>query len=199
MTRPDGPFVLLDDARGDEAWLHSQPREIVATTDPAEVRECLARLRGKSAAGFIAYEAGHVLEPKLAQLAQAPKDGAAPLLWFGLFDRVERVDPAAFLPDPAGGWFGRPRPRIAADDYRAAVARVLDHILAGDVYQANLTVQADVAALGDPLALYAGLRRRAHAGHGALVFTGMHWLLSGSPEMFFTLENGRVTTRPAKQ
>ncbi len=40
--------------------------------------------------------------------------------------------------------------------------------------------------------------RRARAGHGALVFTGAHWLLSGSPELFFTLENGRVTTRPMK-
>lgn len=199
MTRPAGPFVLLDDARpGGETWLHTEPREIVATREPAEVRDCLARLRGTNAAGFIAYEAGHALEAKLAPLARTPGDDAPPLLWFGLFDRVERVDPDAFLPDAAGGWLGRPRPRVAADDYRTAVARVLDHIVAGDIYQANLTFQAEVTALGDPLALYAGLRARARAGHGALVFTGEHWLLSGSPELFFTVENGRVTTRPMK-
>ena len=31
-----------------------------------------------------------------------------------------------------------------------------------------------------------------------IVFTGAHWLLSLSPELFFTLEGGRVTTRPMK-
>ena len=52
--------------------------------------------------------------------------------------------------------------------------------------------------LGSPLALYAGLRARARAGHGALIFTGAHWILSLSPELFFTLDEGRVTTRPMK-
>lgn len=199
MTRPDAPFVLLDDARpGGETWLHAEPREIVATRDPEEVRECLKRLREKGAAGFIAYEAGHALEPKLVPLTRRPDEQAPPLLWFGLFDRVERVDPVTFLPAPDGGWLGPPRPRITADAYRAALGRVLDHILAGDIYQANLTFQAEVTALGDPLALYAGLRGRARAGHGAVVFTGEHWLLSGSPELFFTVEDARVTTRPMK-
>jgi len=199
MTRPDGPFVLIDDGReAGETWLHAEPREIVATRDPAEVRDCLARLRGKAVAGFLAYEAGHGLEPKLAPIARAPSDDAPPLLWFGEFQRVERVDAKTFLPDPRGGWLGRPRPLIAAEDYRTSARQVLAHILAGDIYQANLTFQAEVPAIGDPLALYAGLRTRARAGHGALVFTGAHWLLSGSPELFFTVDEGRVTTRPMK-
>ncbi len=193
------PFVLIDDARpGGDAWLFSDPVEIVETRDPAAVRACLARLRGSRAAGFLSYEAGYALEPRLAPLAAAPPDEAPPLLWFGLFDRAERVDPDAFLPDPAGAWAGRPRPLVAEADYRAALARVLEHILAGDVYQANLTFQAEVRTAGAPAALYAALRRRARAGHGALVFTGAHWLLSLSPELFFTLSGGRVATRPMK-
>ncbi len=65
---------------------------------------------------------------------------------------------------------------IARADYEAALAAVKAHIDAGDVYQANLTFQAEVATAGHPLALYAALRRRARAGHGGLVFTGSHWL-----------------------
>ena len=193
------PFVLLDDARpGGCALLYSQPARIIETREPEQVRACLERLRGNQAAGFIAYEAGLALEPKLAPLAAAPAVDAPPLLWFGLFDQCESVDAQAFLPDPAGGWVGPIRPRIVESDYRAGVSAVLEHILAGDIYQANLTFQAEVRTAGSPLALYAGLRRRARAGHGALVFTGAHWILSLSPELFFTVEAGHVTTRPMK-
>ena len=193
------PFVLLDDVRaGGTAWLYRDPTEIVAAHNPGEVRPCLARLRGRHAAGFIAYEAGYALEPKLAPLAAAPPQSEPPLLWFGLFDRAERVDAAALLPDGAGAWAGRPRPMVEQSAYRAAAERVLEHIRAGDVYQANLTFQAQVKVAGSPLALYAGLRTRASAGHSALAFTGEHWILSLSPELFFTLSGGRVETRPMK-
>jgi para-aminobenzoate synthetase/4-amino-4-deoxychorismate lyase len=193
------PFVLLDDVRsGGRAMLYTNPAEIVETRDPGEVRACLERLRGRRAAGFIAYEAGYALEAKLAPLAAPPAPEAPPLLWFGLFERAEPVDAAAFLPDPAGAWAGRPRPLVEEKAYRAALARVHEHILAGDVYQANLTFQAEVKVAGGPLALYAALRERARAGHGALLFTGAHWVLSLSPELFFTLEDECVTTRPMK-
>ena len=199
MTSGTTPFVLLDDARpGGRASLYSEPAGIIQTRDPAEVSACLKRLAGRRAAGFLAYEAGHALEPKLAPLAVAPAADAPPLLWFGLFGRQERIDAADFLPDPAGAWAGRVRPRMTEADYRRSLAAVLEHILAGDVYQANLTFQAEVRVLGSPLALYAGLRARARAGHGALIFTGAHWILSLSPELFFTLDEGRVTTRPMK-
>ena len=135
---------------------------------------------------------------QLAPLAQAAEDYGPPLLWFGLFDGWEDVDPAALLPDPAGAWAGRPRPLVERSAHESAVARALEHILAGDIYQANLTFRAEVATAGHPLALYAAIRPRARAGWGGIVFTGEHWLLSFSPELFFTLEAGRVTARPMK-
>ncbi|HET9429020.1 MAG TPA: aminodeoxychorismate synthase component I [Allosphingosinicella sp.] len=202
MTRPEQPFVLLDDARlGGAARLYRRPASIVATKDPEEVAACLESLRRIGtghAAGFLAYEAGYSFEPKLAPLRRKPGADAPPLLWFGLFDEVELVDPAFFLPDPDGAWSGAPRPVVARSDYEEKLARVQAHIAAGDIYQANLTFQADISTAGCPMALYAGLRRRAEAGHGALVFTGSHWILSLSPELFFTLAEGQVTTRPMK-
>ncbi len=194
-----GPFVLLDDARGDgETWLYAQPIEIVETREPTEIRACLERLRGRHAAGFLSYEAGLALEGRLAPLAEVPSPDAPPLLWFGIFGRAETVDPAAFLPDGAGAWAGMPRPLIAQDAYRAAIDAVLEHIAAGDIYQANLTFQAEARIAGDPRALYAAIRKRARAGHGGIIFTGEHWLLSFSPELFFTCEGGHVVTRPMK-
>jgi para-aminobenzoate synthetase/4-amino-4-deoxychorismate lyase len=199
MARLSEPFVLLDDARlGGRATLFTAPAEIVETRDQGEVRACLDRLRGRAAAGFLAYEAGLALEDRLAPLRAAPAGDAPPLLWFGLFERRETVDAANLLPDGAGAWAGAARPLISRAEYETALSAVKTHIEAGDVYQANLTFAASVSIAGDPLALYAALRRRARAGHGAIVFTGSHWLLSLSPELFFTLEAGRITARPMK-
>ena len=196
------PFILLDDARDPRApaRLLTQPAELIETRDPAAVAACLDRLkqvRGH-AAGFLAYEAGFPLEPKLAPLASAPGDDDPPLLWFGLFERSEEVNAARLLPDPAGGWAGRPHPLIAQADYEEKVARIREHILAGDLYQANFTFQAEVRTAGHPLAIYAALRARARAGWSAIAHTGAHWLLSFSPELFFTLEGKKLTTRPMK-
>lgn len=199
---PDRPFVLLDDARpGGKATLLSAPEAIIATREPGAVLGKLAELRaaaGRELAGFLAYEAGYGLEPKLAPLARAAPADAPPLLWFGAFARAEQVDAAAWLPDPAGAWCGPAQPRIDFRAYREALERLYRHILEGDIYQANFTFAAEAVAAGHPLALYAALRGRAAGGHGAVVFTGDHWILSFSPELFFTLRAGRVTARPMK-
>ncbi len=198
---PSGPFVLLDDARADgaPARLYRHPVEILSTQDPAEVTGLIDRLgQGGDWAGFLSYEAGLALEPKLVAKARQP---GVPLLWFGRFDGFESIaaaEVAARLPDPAGSWAGPPRPHLARPAYDDALARVQAYIEAGDIYQANLTIRADVPLAGHPLALYAGLRERAQAGFGGVIWTGQEWLLSLSPELFFALQGGKVTTKPMK-
>ncbi|WP_288935202.1 aminodeoxychorismate synthase component I [uncultured Sphingomonas sp.] len=197
------PFVLLDDARpGGAARLYRDPVAIVSAKDTAAVAPALARLRaaraqGLHAAGYLTYEAGAALMPRAPQ-RDAVDGGDAPLLWFGLFAAWQAVDAAAWLPDPAGAYAGPPVPRIGRDAYDAALARVLDWIAAGDIYQANLTLRADVPVAGDPLALYARLRARSAAGHGAVVATGARTIVSLSPEMCFALDGDRLTCRPMK-
>lgn len=199
MASMSQPFVLLDDARpGGRGRLFRSPREIVETRDPGAVRAALERLRGARAAGFLAYEAGYALEDKLAPLVAPPGEELPPLIWFGRFEREEEVNAETWLPDGAGAWSGAARPLISEAEHAAAMGAVMTHILAGDVYQANLTFPAAVRIAGHPLALYAALRARARAGHGGIVFTGAHWILSLSPELFFTLDKSEVTTRPMK-
>lgn len=204
--RPDTPFVLLDDARpgGSDARLYTAPARVIAAHRPKEVAPALAaldaaRAEGLHAAGYVAYEAGHALEPRLAGLSRGDAD--APLLWFGLFETVEQLAPdavAARLPDPAGAWVGRPAPGIGRSEYDAAFAQVREWIEAGDIYQANLTFRAAVRVIGDPLAAYAAIRSRAAAGYGGIVWTGSDWLLSFSPELFFALRDRELIARPMK-
>jgi para-aminobenzoate synthetase/4-amino-4-deoxychorismate lyase len=197
------PYVLLDDARaaGAPARLYRDPVRIVRADTLAEVRPALDALRdackeGLHAAGYLTYEAG-------AAFASRPVDvrTEGPLLWFGLFAEYQTIAPedvAALLPDPASAWTGAPQPLIDRETYDASLARVLDLIAAGDIYQANLTFAATIPFVGDPLALYAQLRRQAGAGYGALIDTGKTQFLSLSPELFFALDGDTLTCRPMK-
>src|SRR5690348_7382847 len=94
------PFVLLDDARPDgasDAQLFEDPVEIFVARRPEEVLEVLQaaedarKARGGTLAGYLAYEAGLALEPKLEPLAAARTGAEGPLVWFGLFDAPKLI------------------------------------------------------------------------------------------------------------
>ncbi len=212
-----GPFILLDDARAEgasDARLFENPREIFVARHPHEVESVLASAAaaraetGGTLAGYVAYEAGLALEERLAPLAPARTGATGPLVWFGLFDRVTRI-PAADMPEwltaranPGTGTgqasIGPLDPAITLGDYLDRFDTLQSAIRAGDIYQANLTFMLEGPARGDPLALYAKIRPDAAAGYGGLVFDGSHWLLSFSPELFFSLKGREVRAKPMK-
>ncbi|MEO6580179.1 MAG: aminodeoxychorismate synthase component I [Sphingomicrobium sp.] len=196
------PFILFDDARegGVPGRLYESPLgEIVARTAD-EVGPALARLReavaaGRHAAGWISYDAGYALEDKLRPLER--RLGTTPLLWFGLFDGYRTVDGAAFG-NAAGAWIEPPKPRVGRQEYLAAARQVKQHLFAGEYYQANLTFGCDVRLSGSPIDAYAQMRRRSNAGWGGVVRHPGGWLLSLSPEQFFTLREGVLEAKPMK-
>lgn len=205
----DGPFILLDDARAQpsRATLFERPVGWVRADAPAEVGRAFASLararrEGLTAAGFLSYELGYCLEPKLAPLLPERRD--VPLLLFGLFEgpaaTLSGADIPRFLEECARGPAGAPALTPLWDEaaYRDAFARVKEFIAAGDVYQINLTFPQDVTGAGDPVALYARLRRLARAAYGALLRLPGLDVLSLSPELFVAGEGGRLRVRPMK-
>lgn len=202
MAAVDAPFLLFDDARtpGAKARLYRQPEAEVAAWRMDEVLPALDRLQrgvraGKHAAGFIAYEAGYALDE---ELTGAARQGPGPLLWFGLFDGFEQVEAERWLPRADGAYVSPPAPRINCAEYLAAAEQVRERLLAGNIYQANLTFGCDVRVAGDPLALYARLRAASRTGWGGVVRHPRGWLLSLSPEQFFTVRDGVIEAKPMK-
>ncbi len=217
MICADTPFVLLDDARvvgASAARLYRSPGEQLVAHSLAEIPELLAAARraqrsGKYVAGYLAYEAGLALEKGLTLThggSEGDSEGGSdrdggPLAWFGVFDGFTEVDCDAvpsLLPDPAGAWLSPIRPGIEQRAYASAFAAVQNYISAGDIYQANLTFRAYANYAGNPLALYAAVRPQAAAGYGGIIWTGADWHLSFSPELFFALKDGKITTKPMK-
>lgn len=207
MLDPARPFVLLDDARDEgaaSARLFRDPVEIVTADRVEDVAAALAALRaarrqGLHAAGFLGFGAAPAFERRLP--VDRPAADELPLLWFGLFREVERVAAdavPALLGDPAAATAGPLRPAIAPVDYAIAFEEVQRLIATGDIYQANLTFAAEMPVAGPPLSLYAALRATARAGWGALIRTENRWILSASPEQFFSLEGEALRARPMK-
>lgn len=198
---PQPPFVLLDDARsGHPARLYADPRAIITAHAPGDVVPALARLRdavkgGAHVAGYLAYEAGLALEPRLAPLA-ASLPGNAPLLWFGVFD-APRALPMPSAPE-GNGPRGPVQPVWDEQRHGDALDQVLALIRSGDCYQVNLTFPAHMSGLDDPMAHYAALRAGQRAGWGGVVATGDRWLLSCSPELFFVQSDRTLWARPMK-
>lgn len=206
------PFILLDDARpqgASHARLYRDPAEQLVAQRAEEVLPALERVEalsraGYEMAGYIAYEAGLALEPRLAARAQERCGAAGPLLWFGAFAGYETI-PANAVPNwlkanasTPGGSIGPLEPQLSAGGYAAAFASLQEAISAGDIYQANLTFPLVASWRGDPLALYAAIRPAAAAGYGGMVFDGSHWLLSFSPELFFALKGDAAIVKPMK-
>ncbi|MEW4449295.1 aminodeoxychorismate synthase component I [Qipengyuania sp. JC766] len=206
------PFVLLDDARADgaaDAHLFENPQALFVARRADEVARVLedadkARrdTRG-TLAGYIAYEAGMALEPRLAELADTRTGAAGPLVWLGLFDDAQTI-PAGEVPGwlatraPGEASIGPLQPQVSRGAYGRAFAALQDAIRAGDIYQANLTLPLAGSFRGDPVALYGALRPAAQAGYGGIVFDGSDWLLSLSPEMFVSLKDGSARAKPMK-
>jgi para-aminobenzoate synthetase/4-amino-4-deoxychorismate lyase len=193
--------VILDDAGVERLLRFARPSATIRAAGPDEVPAAFAALEaalaeGRHVAGWMAYELGYVLEPRLFHRAW-PRAGL-PLLWFGVFDAPQAIARADL--EPAGAAYAGPlRHEWDADAYAARFAKVHDYIEAGDIYQANLSFRSRFAFAGDPLGLYLRLRERSRAPHGAFVDDGERRILSLSPEQFFEISaSGRITARPMK-
>jgi para-aminobenzoate synthetase component I len=172
--------------------------------------------------GWLGYDLGRAA-PSLAPSRRGPAD--PPDVWLGAYGAIAAWAPGAAAPELIGYERGArarleaalargpsqpsPPPRLGplvADDDGAAhcarVARILEYIRAGDVYQVNLArrLVAAIRADGDALALYRALVAAAPAPFGALVEGDGARVLSGSPERFLSRApgGGRIETRPIK-
>ncbi|MFH1748918.1 MAG: aminodeoxychorismate synthase component I [Planctomycetota bacterium] len=87
---------------------------------------------------------------------------------------------------------------IAQAEHERIVGRALEYIAAGDIYQVNLAQCMRLEGVGDPVAVYAAIRRANPAQYGALLRWDDCAVASVSPELFLRCEAGRVLTRPIK-
>jgi para-aminobenzoate synthetase component 1 len=197
--------ILFEHGPGETPALFDAARAVIVAWRASEVPRALARAEAARAgggwiAGYVAYEAGYALEPKLSR--QMPRKRSGPLVALGVFDRPAAAGPILdrAAAEGRGTWMSAPVPGIGRRAYGHAARKVFDYIAAGDCYQVNLTFpMAARLVSGTPLGLYGAFRRTGAVGHGAYVDLGVGpVVVSRSPELFFKVQSGRIVTRPMK-
>ena len=105
---------------------------------------------------------------------------------------------AATLPLHPVPEFPRVRSTFSRDGYLAAVRAVREHILAGDVFQVNISQRLQLPFEDDPFALHRRLSLRNPAPFSAYLEVGGAAIASASPERFLRVEGGEVDSSPIK-
>ncbi|MDK8464322.1 anthranilate synthase component I family protein [Marinobacter sp. SS13-12] len=86
-----------------------------------------------------------------------------------------------------------------SEHYRHGVSEVLRYIHAGDCYQVNLSNKYTGSYQGAPYSAFQALCRAVPVPHAAYVNAGSYQVLSISPELFLSIEQGRkVISKPIK-
>ncbi len=190
---PQGRPVHFDAPR---RWLVAERQaDVLPVLDAAEA----ARRAGAWVAGYLAYEAGFAMEPRLTAL---DRGSGAPLICLGVFDAPGPADPvlqrAATTAEATT--LAPLAPGINRAAYDRAFAQLQDFLAAGDCYQVNLTFPVHTRlTTGTPLGLYGALRARQPVGFGAyLDLPDGRVIVSRSPELFFRLTDNILESRPMK-
>jgi anthranilate/para-aminobenzoate synthase component I len=169
--------------------------------------------------GYLAYELGGCFEPRaggrhetaggwplveLLRCDDALVHDAVTGRWYGVgradavvaaLDR-EAVDPAATTFEVGNAVASMP-----PDDYLSGVARILDYIRAGDIFQANLTQQLVAPFNGSTRSLAAAAFGASRPWYGGYIeLDDGRCVISLSPELFLGVDpvDRRVITRPIK-
>lgn len=199
------PSLVFDDVAGGTCRVFEGPVAVIRADAVGDVPAALAQMEERIGAGFhlagyFSYELGHVLEPRLGDLP--PPACPTPLLWFAVFAQPPREIAGDALErtwQPQRAYAGPLKFEWDETAYAAKFAQVAEHIRAGDLYQANLSMRGHFPFMGDPRGLYLALRREGGGPYSAYLDDGTHQVLSFSPELFFDLRaDGTITCRPMK-
>lgn len=179
------------------SYLFEHPVEVLTASTPGELETLLHALdaaanQGLYAAGYMAFEAGYALEPRLRQLL--PQDGR-PLACFGLYAHRKTI---AYRPELSSVTVDAPVMAMTEEQFATRVSRIRHHIERGDTYQVNLTTHVSWPHALSTQALLHHILAVQPVEFGACLNLKGETILSASPELFFRRNGSQIETRPMK-
>lgn len=154
-----------------------------------------ANERGNCCVGFVAHEAAPAFDPAL----QTRPATGCPLAWFAEFAQVSEAALPEVLSTVELTFVVSPWCTDTSNEqFAQCVESIRADIREGRFYQVNYTTRLNADFAGDALLFYRALQAAQPRGYHAFIDAGEFQLLSVSPELFFSLRDGVVTTQPMK-
>ncbi len=200
------PFSILHPIYEDSlTYVFNFSPEIEITADKSNLLESLEKAdeyvrKGFSGFGLIPYEAGYLLEKKLNKLL----DENDPLLKFYFFERDKvQVIPSgeiefAIDDEPDKYHIKDFNLNTTKQEFFDSIDKIKNYISEGDTYQVNYTIKGKFKFDGDLISLFKQMIFNQSAKYSAFINTGDSFVLSFSPELFFSVDKKIITARPMK-
>ncbi len=150
--------------------------------------------KGLYALGFITYELGYLLEPRLAPLFKVP---SLPLAHFIFFKGKEKIEINPFKVKPLFK-LSSLRLNLTKDDYEEAILKIKRYIASGDTYQVNFTAKFHFSLEGEPIDIFKWLLFSQRCEYACYFRTQNYAILSFSPELFLKREKNYLKSSPMK-
>ena len=192
------------------SWLFLEPQAFLtldSTTSPEAFFTALEQHQraGCYVTGYLAYEAGY----RLLGLPTPPAP-SYPLAQFGVYRQALRFDHltnqvegsfpgiASLKPVPGVPHLDHLHFGIDGRTYLQRLEQIQAYLNAGDSYQINFTDAYTFDLDGDALELYRRLTHAQRVSYAAFLKLPEIQIACLSPELFFRIDQGVITTRPMK-
>jgi len=204
-----GPFnenncVVAQQPCANRWLLFRDPIHVFSSVDVGQVRAileqtgCQVERYQQFAAGFISYEASPAFDRHFPERST----GEFPAIWFGIYDRYEVIDFPENTADGGSTHILDWELSLTEEDYRAALTRIKDYIREGDAYQVNYSFRLRANCEIDSWSLFVQMVHSQNLanqpGYCVYVNTDNWAVCSASPELFMSLDQRVLTSRPMK-
>ena len=186
-------------------WLlFRDPVDVISSGDVDQVTALLGQTEHqvehyqRYAAGFISYEAS----PAFDRHFPVRRTRDIPKIWFGIYDGYDVIDfpESVAARDNSDGlnW----ELSLEEEDYRKSLTRIKDYIREGDAYQVNYSFRFRANCDIDSWSLFVQMvhtqNLASQPGYCVYVNTNEWAVCSASPELFLSLEQRVLVSKPMK-
>ncbi|MHC4424999.1 MAG: anthranilate synthase component I family protein [Planctomycetota bacterium] len=150
---------------------------------------------------LIAYD--HIEKTLWLIALQLPGDAEKPEDKLAALERLLAESQRTCVPRPAPADldnidFSRVRCNMDKDYYLRTVEKIKQYIYDGEVYQINFSQRFECDYDAQPIRLYHWQNHHNPSGYAAYIDGGGFHVVSASPEMFITIADGVIRTKPIK-
>lgn len=166
--------------------IFENPVKIIKAFNKQEIKKAFSvieNLKNKFyLTGYIRYEALNC------------EESDEPLLYFEVFKTYKKYVPSKNISSK----ILKPEPSISFEEYSTAIHKIKDEIAVGNTYEVNYTYDFEIPYTGNDFELFEYLLEKQKTPYNFYMKNDYDTILSFSPELFFTINNNHIITKPMK-